>query len=252
MNNMVLRGATPTVAQKSLRISLCVAVLALLFCLYTWGISQNPRGFYLDESATAYNAYLISQTGAGEFGPRFPLLFQQFAVSNATCMNPLAIYLMAIVFRFVPPSVAVARISAAFWMFVACLLIGVLAKRISRDSKIGVIVAASALLTPWFFELGRLVFDAHLSVFTVVVFLLAIYSVQSKEMWDWRDIARLAGALALVTCGCFAGRALAPLFAVGLLSFATTKRFVGVLKVWLAYGLTLMPLVLFDRSILAP
>ena len=102
MNNMVLRRATPTVAQKSLRISLCVAALALLFCLYTWGISQNPRGFYLDESATAYNAYLVSRTGAGEFGPRFPVLFQQFAVSNATYMNPLAIYLLAIVFRFVP------------------------------------------------------------------------------------------------------------------------------------------------------
>ena len=246
---MLLRQDVSGVRQKSLRILLCVAGLVLLFSFYTWGISQNPRGFYLDESATAYNAYLVSRTGAGEFGPRFPLLFQQFAVSNATYINPLAIYLMAIVFRFVPPSVAVARISAAFWMFAACLLIGVLAKRISRDSKIGVIVAASALLTPWFFELGRLVFDAHLSVFTVVVFLLAVYRIQSKEMWDWRDIAMLAGALALVTYGCFAGRALAPLFAVGLLLFATTKRrFVGVLKVWLAYGLTLMPLVLFDRS----
>ena len=246
---MLLRQDVSGVRQKSLRILLCVAGLVLLFSFYTWDISQNPRGFYLDESATAYNAYLVSRTGAGEFGPRFPLLFQQFAVSNATYMNPLAIYLMAIVFRFVPPSVAVARISAAFWMFAACLLIGVLAKRISRDSKIGVIVAASALLTPWFFELGRLVFDAHLSVFTVVVFLLAVYRIQSKEMWDWRDIAMLAGALALVTYGCFAGRALAPLFAVGLLLFATTKRrFVGVLKVWLAYGLTLMPLVLFDRS----
>jgi uncharacterized membrane protein len=138
------------------------------------------------------------------------LLFQQFAVSNATYMNPLAIYLMAIVFRFIPPSVAVARMAAAFWMFAACLLLGVLVKRISRDSKIGIIVAGSALLTPWFFEIGRLVFDAHLSVFTVVVFLLAAYRVQSKEMWDWRGIAIVGGSLALVTYGYFAGRALAP------------------------------------------
>ena len=129
-------------AQKSLRISLCVAVLALLFCLYTWGISQNPRGFYLDESATAYNAYLVSRTGAGEFGPRFPVLFQQFAVSNATYVNPLAIYLLAIVFRLVPPSIFVARMSAAFWMFAACLLLGVLAKRISGQRKIGLSLPA--------------------------------------------------------------------------------------------------------------
>ena len=67
---------------------------------------------------------------------------------------------MAIVFRFLPPSIAVARTFAAFWMFAACLLLGVLAKRISGQRKIGIIVAASALLTPWFFEIGRLVWDA--------------------------------------------------------------------------------------------
>src|SRR5256885_10714631 len=138
MNNILLRLGAPGVVQKTLRILLCVPAIVLLFTLYTWGISRNPPGFFLDESATAYNAYLVSRTGAGEFGPRFPILFQQYAVSNPTYMNPLAIYLMAIVFRFVPPSVAVARISAAFWMFVACVLIGVLAKRVSRDSKIGV------------------------------------------------------------------------------------------------------------------
>jgi len=237
------------VRQKGLRLLLCVAALVLLFSFYTWGISQNPRGFYLDESATAYNAYLVSRTGAGEFGPRFPLLFQQFAVNNATYMNPLAIYLLAIVFRFVPASIPVARMSAAFWMFAACLLLGVLAKRISRDSKIGIIVGGTALLTPWFFELGRLIFDAHLSAFTVVVFLLAAYRLQSKQIWDWRDITILSGSLALVTYGYFAGRALAPLFALGLLLLVTTRRgFVGILNIWLAYGLTLVPLVLFNRS----
>src|SRR5882757_11014798 len=100
-NNIPVTGGAASVTNKSWRILLWVAALVLLFSFYTWGISQNPRGFYLDESATAYNAYLVSRTGAGEFGPRFPVLFQQFAVSNATYMNPLAIYLLAIVFRFV-------------------------------------------------------------------------------------------------------------------------------------------------------
>jgi hypothetical protein len=102
-NNMPVTGGAASVTCKALRILLWVAALVLLFSLYTWGISQNPPGFFLDESATAYNAYLVSRTGAGEFGPRFPVLFQQYAVSNPTYMNPLAIYLLAIVFRFPPP-----------------------------------------------------------------------------------------------------------------------------------------------------
>jgi hypothetical protein len=102
-NNMPVTGGAASVTCKALRILLWVAALVLLFSLYTWGISQNPPGFFLDESATAYNAYLVSRTGAGEFGPRFPVLFQQYAVSNPTYMNPLAIYLLAIVFRFLHP-----------------------------------------------------------------------------------------------------------------------------------------------------
>src|SRR5206468_3825685 len=208
--------------------------------LYTWGISQNPPGFYLDESATAYNAYLVSRTGAGEFGPRFPILFQEYAVSNPNYINPLTIYLLAIVFRFLPPSILVARMFAAFWMFAACLLLGLLAKRISGQLRIGIIVAATALLTPWLVEVGRLVWDAHFCAFAVVVFLLAAYRIQSKETWRWQDIAMVAGSLAVLTYGYFAGRVLASLYALGLLFFATTKRrFLGVVMTWLVYGITL-------------
>lgn len=236
-------------AQKTLGILLCVAGVALLFSLYTWGISQNPPGFYLDESATAYNAYLVSRTGAGEFGPKFPVLFQEYAVNNPNYINPLTIYLLAIVFRFVHPSILLARSFAAFWMFAACLLLGVLAKRISGQRKIGIIVAGTALLTPWFFEIGRLVWDAHFSAFTIVVFLLATYHIQSKDTWNWQDIAMVAGSLAIITYGYLSGRVLAPSFALGILFFATTKhRFLGVAKIWVAYAITLVPLFLFNQS----
>jgi len=247
--NKPVAGGTAGVIQKALRILRCAAAVILLFTIYTWGVSQNPPGFYLDESATAYNAYLVSRTGAGEVGPRFPVLFQEYAVGNPTYINSLTIYLLAIVFRFVHPSIPVARTFAAFWMFAACLLLGVLAKRISGQLKIGIIVAGSALLTPWFFEIGRLVWDAHFSAFTVVLFLLAAYRIQSKERWHWQDVAMVAGSLAVITYGYFSGRVLAPAFALGLLFFATTKRrFLGVLKIWLAYAATLVPLILFNRS----
>jgi hypothetical protein len=128
------------------------------------------------------------------------------------------------------------------------LLLGVLAKRISGQHTIGIIVAGTALLTPWLFEIGRLVWDAHFSAFPVVLFLLAAYRIQSKERWRWQDIAMVAGSLAVLTYGYFAGRVLASLYALGLLLFATTKhRFLGVLKIWLAYGVTLVPLFVFNR-----
>jgi len=99
---MPVTGGAPGVTQKALRILLCATAVLLLFSLYTWGISRNPPSIYLDESAAAYNAYLIPRIGAGKFGLRFPLIFQEFSVSNPTYVNPLSIYLMAIVLRFFP------------------------------------------------------------------------------------------------------------------------------------------------------
>lgn len=236
-------------SHNKLRILLYVAALTLVFGVYTWGISNNPPGFYLDESANAYNAYLVSRTGAGEFGPPFPLLFREFALNDPTYIHPLSIYSLAIVFRFIHPSIAVARTVAALWMFAACLLLGLLAKRISGQRKIGVIVAGTALLTPWLFETSRLAWEPHCSALTIVVFLLATYELQSKKNWTWRDTAMVSGSLGLVTYGYASGRVLAPLFALGLLLFANTKRrFAGVIQIWLGYGVTLLPLILFNRS----
>jgi hypothetical protein len=56
---MLFKPIAPA-AQKSLQILLWAAAVVVLFSFYTWGISQNPLGFHLDESATAYNAYLVS------------------------------------------------------------------------------------------------------------------------------------------------------------------------------------------------
>src|SRR6516162_3635945 len=97
-SNMPIGQHAAGVTQNVLRILLCVTAVILLFRLYTWGVSQNPPGFYLDESATAYNAYLVSRTGAGEVGPRLPVLFQEYSINNATYINPITIYLLAIVF----------------------------------------------------------------------------------------------------------------------------------------------------------
>ncbi len=232
--------------KKNLRRAFVAAALVVLFLLYTNGITRNPPGFYMDESATAYNAYLISRTGADESGRHFPLLIQFYTGPSTSYVNPVTIYLLAIAFRVLPPSILVARAFAAFWMFSACLLLGVLAKRLSGRTSIGIIVGGTALLTPWFFEESRLVWDAHFVPMAVMLFLLAAYHAHKKDKWTWREIATLAGSLAVLTYGYFAGRVLAPCFALGLLFFAASRdRLLGILKVWIAYALTLVPTLIF-------
>jgi 4-amino-4-deoxy-L-arabinose transferase-like glycosyltransferase len=239
--------APPILKSKYPRILLWVVGITLLFIVYTSGLSHNPPGFYVDESAIAYNAYLVSRTGAGEFGARFPVYFQMFTAGFTQYVSPTQVYLLALVFRFVPPSILVARIFSAFWVFAACLLLGLLAKRISGQLKIGIIVAATALLTPWFFEVRGLVLEPHFVPFALVLLLLAVYHAHTAPNWTWRTVALVAGALALLTYCYSSGRMLGPLLAFGLLLFATTtRRFVAALKIWLLYGITLIPTLVFN------
>jgi 4-amino-4-deoxy-L-arabinose transferase-like glycosyltransferase len=231
------------------RILLWVAGIALLFVGYTSGLSHNPPGFYVDESAIAYNAYLVSRTGAGEFGSRFPLYFQMFTNGFTQYVSPTQVYLLAVVFRFLPPSILLARSFSAFWVFAACLLLGFLAKRVSGQLKIGLIVAATALLTPWFFEVRGLVLEPHFVPFAVVLLLLAVYHAHTTANWTWRPVALVAAGLTLLTYCYSSGRMLGPLLAFGLLLFATTtRRFIAVLKVWLLYGITLIPTLVYNRN----
>jgi len=236
-------------SRKRARILALIAGIALLFTIYAWGLSKNPPGFYIDESALAYNAYLLAHTGAGEFGPRFPLYFEMFTDGFTQYVSPTQVYLLALVFRFLPPSILIARIFSAFWIFAACLLLGVLAKRISGQMKIGVIVTATALLTPWFFDIRGLLLEPHFIPFGVSLFLLALYDAQAKERWHWRTVASLTGALALITYCYTSGRVLGALLAFGLILFATNvQRLIGIIQAWLLYGLTLVPIFLFNRQ----
>jgi 4-amino-4-deoxy-L-arabinose transferase-like glycosyltransferase len=244
----LFRMPAPSVLRsKYPRILLWVTGIAFLFIGYTSGLSHNPPGFYVDESAIAYNAYLVSRTGAGEFGGRFPLYFQMFTAGFTQYVSPTQVYLLAFVFRFLPPTILLARSFSAFWIFAACLLLGFLAKRVSGQLKVGIIVAATALLTPWFFEVRGLVLEPHFVPFALVLLLLAVYHAHTTANWTWRAVALVAAALALLTYCYSSGRMLGPLLAFGLLLFATTaRRFIAVLGTWLLYGITLIPTLIYN------
>jgi Dolichyl-phosphate-mannose-protein mannosyltransferase len=233
--------------RRRLRALFWIVGLAILFALYTSGIRNNPPGFYLDESAPAYNAYLIAHTGAGESGPRFPLYIEYYTGGFRQYGDPVETYMLAVLFRFFHPSILLARMFSAFWVFTSCLLLGLLAKRISGRRTIGVIVAATALLTPWFFEGRGLLIEPQFVPMALASFLLTLYHVQKKERWSWLDVVMLAATLALVTYTYTIGRILAPLLALGLLLFATTRqRLISVIKTGLLFGVTLIPILVFN------
>src|SRR2546425_1422989 len=87
---MSLPGAaklTNFIRRHSLPLS--IIAITILFILYTYGLTENPPGFYHDEAALAYNAYLLAKTGYSEFGVRWPLFVQTFTWPLTVYANPV-------------------------------------------------------------------------------------------------------------------------------------------------------------------
>ena len=218
-----------------------LACLALL--LYLHAVPENPPGFFADESSIAYNAHTIARRGADEHGRRFPLFFRAFGEYK----SPVYVYLLAALFKLTGPSIAVARSLSAVLGAAAALLLGLVAARSVREPTpagerrddtrrvadagraraVGLAVAFSALLTPWLFEVSRLVFEVALMPPAPALLLLALRAAHERGRWALRDSVRVA--LALVTYTYSVGRLLAPLLALGLLFFAGRGRWRGVL-----------------------
>ena len=221
--------------------------IALLFGVYVWGIDSNPPGFYIDESGLSYNAFLVSETGAGEFGTPGTLYFQIYTGGYTQYANPTQIYLLAAVFWLFGPSILAGRLLAALSVFAACLLLGGLAGKISGNRWIGIAVTAFALLTPWLFEVGRLVLETFFYPMAIVLFLWAVYCAYKKDVWSWANIVAIALTLALLTYSYTIGRMLGPLLALGLIFLVVDKkRLFAVAKTWLVYAVTLLPLIIFN------
>lgn len=223
-------------------------VVLVAWLVYMAGIGYSP-GYFVDESGLSYNAYLVSTTGAGEFGPRFPLYFQLFTGGFTQYSNPTQIYLLAGLFFFTGPSILAARIMAATSVFAACMLLGFLANRMTGSRMIGLIIAVMAMISPWLFEVGRLVLETFFYPVSLVILLLAVWQASRRDSWSWGNSVAIVAGLVLLTYSYTIGRLLGPLLAFGLVFLITDRqRLISVAKTWGLYALSMIPLLVYLRQ----
>jgi 4-amino-4-deoxy-L-arabinose transferase-like glycosyltransferase len=211
--------------------------------VYAHALTTNPVGFYIDESSIAYNAQLIAQTGHDEHGEAWPLYFRAFGDYK----NPVYIYLLAGVFKVTGPSILSARLLSAFLGFAAALLIGLLGWRVTKRRTVWLVMTLTALLTPWLFELGRVVVEVAMYPLLIGLLLLLLHAISENNRWTWLNALALAFVLALLTYAYSIGRLLGPLLALGLLLFFSRARLWFIARAWILYGLSLTPLLIFQQ-----
>lgn len=218
-----------------------LATSLLVVMIYFYEAPKNPVGFFVDEASIAYNAHTIAQHGTDEDGNIFPLYFRAFGEYK----SPVYIYVLSAAFWLTGPSVLVARLLSAIAGLAAAVLFGILAARLAGRRSVGLIVFLAAALTPWLFEISRLVFEVALLPVILASFLLLLQRAAKRSQWSWPISAGLGALLGLMAYTYSIGRLLAPLFALGLVFFFTRQRWRSVVLTWIIFGLTLLPLAVF-------
>src|SRR3970040_2332239 len=135
-----------------------------------WITPSNPPGYHRDEAALSLNAYTVSTGLRDEDGARLPLFFRSFEDYK----SPLYPYLLAGVFRITGPDAQVARGLSATLVLAAVLLLGLLAKRLTRSNRVAFVVVVLAGMTPWLFEMGRVAFEVSTQPVLLTLLLLAL------------------------------------------------------------------------------
>jgi len=218
-------------------------LLAAAVLLYFAGQRSNPPGFYVDESSIAFNALSIARHGTDEYGVRFPLYFRAFGEYK----NPVFIYALAAVFKVLPPENLVARRLAATAMLAAALVLATLAWSITRRRWIAATIFLCALVTPNFFEVGRIAFEVSLFPLVLALFFLAVWRASRQQRWSWPAVAAIVASLVLITYTYSTGRLLTPLLALGLGLFWTPPRRGALLAIWAAVVLLcIVPLIVYN------
>lgn len=150
-----------------MRSNLILVVIILIgIILRVVNINNNPPSLYGDELTIVYDAYSLLKTGHDQTGASFPLTFSMGAGRPAGYVYG-SIPFVAI---FDPSALGVRSLSILSGIGIIILLYYIGKKLFS--TKIGMIAASVAAVSPWDISLSRGGFEAH---FALMLVLLGIY-----------------------------------------------------------------------------
>ena len=118
-------------------------------------LSGSPPGLYVDEASIGYNAWTIAHFGVDEHGIHFPLFFEAFGEYK----NPIYVYAVAALVRFLPLTVAVERFPAALFGLAVVGFLTAAAWRLTGSRVITLGTLALTALTPWLVIESRVGFE---------------------------------------------------------------------------------------------
>jgi len=185
------------------------------FVLRFYRLSDYPPSLNWDEVSHGYNAFSIINTGADEWGTRFPLIFRAFGDFKL----PVYIYLTTLPILAFGLNAFAVRFISALAGTIAIPLVYLLANKLFPkkilDTKYlildtGVLAAFLLALSPWHFFFSRAALEANLSLTLIIAG--AYFFQRGLDNSKYWPLAAVSCGLALHTYN--AARVFVPLFVI--------------------------------------
>jgi hypothetical protein len=136
-------------------IAAVVSLAVLVVVRNVVDLAGSPPGLYVDEASIGYNAWTIAHFGVDEHGIHFPLFFEAFGEYK----NPVYVYAVAALLRFLPLTVAVERFPAAIFGLAVVAFLTATAWRMTGSRWITFGTLALTAFTPWLVIESRVGFE---------------------------------------------------------------------------------------------
>lgn len=138
----------------------CITACLLLFLtgfLHFFRFGEVPTGFYPDESSIGYNAFCIAETGADEYGSKYPLFFKCFG----NYQDPVMVYSIAPMVKMFGLEKWVVRFPSSVFHILASVIFFFLAARHVRNRWICLGGAFVFSILPWVFPISRVMMSGY-------------------------------------------------------------------------------------------
>jgi len=174
-------------------------ILFVIFCLglvlRTYQLAKIPGILNRDETALAYNAWSLQQTGLDEWGQKWPLFFQSFGDYKL----PGYIWSLVFLFSFLPVNDLVVKIPSLVAGQLLILVVFAWAKKLKISTFSSLLVALMVAINPIFWFYSRIAFEANLSLFLFTSGLYFLFFGQDKKQYLYQLLALVLILLAVLT-----------------------------------------------------
>ena len=136
-----------------------VLIICLALLLRLLNLSTNPPGLNWDEVSMGYSAYSILETGADEWGVKYPLLFRSYGEWK----SPVYIYLLVPFIKVFGLNPWGVRLPAALFGVLAIYLTYLIGRKLYSE-KVGLWAAFFLTVSPWHLMLSRPGYEAGVAL----------------------------------------------------------------------------------------